>query len=210
VSSVDPGHLLFVMEPIKQYATEILKQHRFKQTALPQLRSLDEAWHESKSRVRGLMDAGGVSGTVKVSISPGADVYVLRKKRTVPGAVTKKRLEVFTSRSLGDADMETLRRLAQDVHLEAQAKADKERAKAEKERSSRARREEIESRKRAREEAKAEKERMREVREAANAEREQAKRRRQETRQAAAAAKEAYERRVRQVQRVIQSNSSSS
>lgn len=196
------------MEPIKQYATEILKQHRFKQTALPQLRSLDEAWHESKSRVRELMDAGGVSGAVKVSISRGAVVYVLRKRRAVPGAVTKKRLEVFTGRSLGDADMETLRRLAQDVHLEAQAKAEKERTKAEKERAALARREEIESKKRAREEAKADRERLREVRQAAGAEREQVKRRRQEAKQAAAAAKEAYERRVRQVQRVIQSNSS--
>jgi hypothetical protein len=151
-----------------------------------------------------------VGTAVKVNLAPGADVYVIRKRRSVPGAVTKKRLEVFTARALGDADMESLRRLAEGVQQEASARAERERVKQEKAREAEAKKAERESRKRVREEAKVERERMKTLREAARAEQEEQKRGRAEARQAAAAAKEVYERRVRQVQRVIHSAPSSS
>jgi hypothetical protein len=48
-------------DAVKLYATEVLKQHRFKATALPQLRAFDGAWQESKGKVVAMMDAGAVA-----------------------------------------------------------------------------------------------------------------------------------------------------
>jgi len=192
---------------VRAFATEILKQHSYKSTALPQLRSFEHAWKESKDRVRELVEAGGVRGPVKVSLAPGADVYVVRKRKVVPGAVTKKRLEVFTSRALREEELESLRRLAEAVRQDAIAREEREQTKREKDAEAAARKAERESKKRAREEAKVERDRMKEIREAAKAEREEVKRRRSELKEATTAAKEVYERRVRQVQRVIHNTS---
>ena len=189
---------------VKAYAAEILKQHRYKSTALAQLRTFESAWKESKERARHLMDAGVVPGAVKISIAPGADVFVIRKQRSISGAVTKKRIEVYTSRAFKDSDMDELRRIADEVHADAKARSDREAAKQAKEAASRAKKEQREAAKRQREEAEAQRKRAREVRDAAKAEQEEAKRARLEAKKAASAARDAYERRVRQVQRVIQ------
>jgi hypothetical protein len=167
--------------PLRSYATEAIRQQAYRRLAGAKLKEFDEACRESREAAKRLMDAAGVDA----ALLPEQGVALRRVRKEVPGTITLRRLEVYTSTAVTPDEATTMAELARTVAREHEAAAEQVRAKA-------ARAAELEQRRREREE-RAEAKRV--------AQEERA--RQSEARKAEAAARKEYERRMRLTQREL-------
>lgn len=161
---------------LQAYATEAIKQQAYRRLAGDKLREFDGAWRESREAAKLAMDAAGLEAVAV----PEQGVAVRRVRREVPGALTLRRVEEYTSRMVTAEESALLADLAGEVAREQSARAAKGEEKAEAAREAERKRAEREERAAQRAREKEERAVRAEAKRAEGEGRREAKRRREE------------------------------